>query len=252
MDDDDDIPTKPTAAPPSAWALHELTLLAKKPSSADRATAAWRLVTSVMGNPDAHGVLDFARENELVLPCEQTDAGAANLTWTNPLDGSEMVWIPGGKFIYDKTSKTAECPGFSLGRFPVTNTQFSKFVTATRYEPAIDHPYNAYFLSHWVNQVSPGRGTPAKGKEQHPVTQVSLFDAIHYAKWAGATLPTEWLWEKAARGTDERIFPWGDDFRRDWVNQFADVDGYATRRSNETAVVVLEPRTAAPRGGVGD
>jgi serine/threonine-protein kinase len=156
-----------------------------------------------MGNPDAHGVLDFARENELVSPCEQTD-GAANLTWTNPIDGSEMVWIPPGKFLYGPEGKTAEAAGFSLGRFPVTNAQFARFVAETDYAPAVDHPDNDAYLSHW------GAKGPTKAAENHPVTWVSLFDALAYCKWAGGTLPSEWLWEKAARGTDGRTYPWGE------------------------------------------
>lgn len=157
-----------------------------------------------MGNPDSHGIIDFARENELVLPCEAIDRTTANLTWKNPLDGSEMVWIPPGKFIYGTENKTAETPGFSLGRFPVTNEQYAKFVNGTEYLSIPTHPDNEYFLSHWQDNL------PPNGQERHPVTRVSLFDALAYAKWAGATLPTEWLWEKAARGTDGRTYPWGE------------------------------------------
>ena len=204
-DDDDDAPESPkTAAPPSAKALHELTLLAKQQPGPQRTAAAWRAVTSVMGNPDSHGVLDFARENDLILACEQTDSTATNLTWTNPLDSSEMVWIPAGKFIYGPTKKTAESAGFSLGRFTVTNEQYARFCLETGYTPEADHPDNESFLMNWR------KGAPPKGKERHPVTNVSLFDALAYAKWAGSTLPTEWLWEKAARGTDGRTYPWGE------------------------------------------
>ena len=149
-------------------------------------------------------MLDFAREHELVLPCEQTDPNAANLTWTNPIDGSEMVWIPVGKFIYGTAGKSAECAGFSLARWPVTNTQYENFIGERKYLPADNHPENELFLHHWQG------GSVPKANVNHPVTWVSFFDAIAYCKWAGMTLPTEWMWEKAARGTDGRAYPWGE------------------------------------------
>src|SRR6266545_7248810 len=112
---------------PSAKAMVALEALTKKKPDKKRAADAWRLVTGAAANPDFHAVLDFARENELVLPCEQTDPAAPCLTWTNPIDGSEMVWIPAGKFVYGTQGKTAECAGFSLARRPVTNWQFANY-----------------------------------------------------------------------------------------------------------------------------
>jgi serine/threonine-protein kinase len=199
----DDIENTKVDALPSAKALHELTLLAKEKATAKRHALAWRLVASVAGNPDAHAVLDYARENDLVLACEQTD-GDTNLTWKNPIDGSEMVWIPPGKFVFGAKNQTAEAAGFSLGRVPVTNDQFALFLKESGYSPDEDHPDNDVYLSHWG-----GKGPP-KAQENHPVTRVSFFDALAYCRWAGGTLPTEWLWEKAARGPDGRVYPWGD------------------------------------------
>src|SRR6266545_1750032 len=153
---------------PSAKAMVALEALTKKKADKRRAAEAWRLVTGAASNPDFHAVLDFARENELVLPCEQTDPTAANLTWTNPIDGSEMVWIPAGKFVYGTQGKTAECAGFSLARRPVTNAQFTDFISELSYWPenALE---NGTLISHCPGGVIP------KGKEQHPVTFVSLF-----------------------------------------------------------------------------
>jgi serine/threonine-protein kinase len=188
---------------PSAKVIGELDALTKKKADKKRAAEAWRLVTGAAANADFHAVLDFARDHELVLPCEQTDPAAANLTWTNPIDGSEMVWIPPGKFIYGTEGKTAECAGFSLARWPVTNEQYEAFLTAGAYRPPSEHPDDEMFLAPWHAGYIP------EGEHKHPVTFVSLFDALAYCKWAGMTLPTEWMWEKAARGTDGRVYPWG-------------------------------------------
>jgi serine/threonine-protein kinase len=214
-DDDDDTRSTKTAAPPSAKALQELVQLAKQQESPARAAAAWAVVTSASGNPDVHAVLDFARENELILPCEQTDSTATNLTWTSPIDGSEMVWIPPGNFTYGTKSETADAAGFSLGRFPVTNEQFEQFLSQTKYKPDVDHPDNHLFMSHWQNGHLP------KAVAKHPVTWVSIFDALAYCRWAGGTLPTEWLWEKAARGADGRTYPWGESHPSKTVAQLA-------------------------------
>lgn len=188
---------------PSAKAMIALEALTKKKADRARAAEAWRIVAGAAANADHHVVLDYARENELVMACEHTDPTAPNLKWTNPIDGSEMVWIPPGKFVYGTAGKTADCAGFSLGRHPITNEQFAQFLAETKYAPPKEHGDNSTFLSHWSG------GKPPKGKEKHPVTWVSLFDALAYCRWAGLALPTEWMWEKAARGPDGRQYPWG-------------------------------------------
>ena len=86
----------------------------------------------------------------------------------------------------------------------ITNAQFANFLAATGYTPHQEHPDNELFLQHW------GEEGPPRGLEQHPVVWVSYLDAVAYCQWAGLTLPTEWLWEKAARGPDGRPYPWGD------------------------------------------
>jgi formylglycine-generating enzyme required for sulfatase activity len=97
---------------------------------------------------------------------------------------------------------------YAIDVTPVTNAQFAKFVSASRYRPR--HPET--FLRHWVN------GVPPPGKEDHPVVYVDLDDARAYARWAGKRLPTEEEWQYAAEGPQHTRFPWGDEMRTDACN----------------------------------
>jgi formylglycine-generating enzyme required for sulfatase activity len=164
---------------------------------------AWPLIAKAVANPDGFGIIDYAIENELA---ESLD-GASPQFWTNPLDGSEMVWIPPGKFYYGEEANPATLKGFSLARYPITNEQFQQFLEETNYRPAILELsiQRDLFLSHWDG------GTMPRGEALHPVVYVSFLDALAYCKWAGLMLPTEWQWEKAARGVDGRLYPWGND-----------------------------------------
>lgn len=107
-----------------------------------------------------------------------------------------MVHVPAGEFLYGPDREKASTGAFYIDRFPVTNADCKKFVEATGYE----HP------AHWR------RGTWPEGKADHPVVQITWDSAAAYALWAGKRLPTELEWEKAARGTDGREWPWGNDF----------------------------------------
>jgi formylglycine-generating enzyme required for sulfatase activity len=93
---------------------------------------------------------------------------------------------------------------FYMDKFPVTNSQFKKFIDAAHYHPQDD----LNFLKDWKN------GNYPDGAADRPVTWVSLDDARAYAKWAGKRLPHEWEWQLAAQGDDHRIFPWGN---CDWL-----------------------------------
>jgi toxoflavin biosynthesis protein ToxD len=101
-----------------------------------------------------------------------------------------------GEALADETPQhLVELPSFELSVTPVTNAQYESFV-ATGAVPA---------PAHWLD------GTPPPGLRHHPVTWVDWLDAAAFCSWAGGRLPSEAEWEKAARGTDARRYPWGSE-----------------------------------------
>ena len=117
-------------------------------------------------------------------------------------DKKEMILIPASVFLMGANQQPVQLPAFFIDRYPVTNAEYKIFIEATRHD----------FPSHWR------KGEPPPGKEDHPVVQVSWFDADAYAKWAGKRLPSAAEWEKAARGTDGRAYPWGETFDPSCLN----------------------------------
>jgi formylglycine-generating enzyme required for sulfatase activity len=126
--------------------------------------------------------------------------------FTSGRDGRPMARVPAGKFLYGEDKEEAETGEFFIDRYPVTNAEYKKFVDATGHaEPA-----------HWRNHTWP------EDRENHPVVEVNWASANAYAQWAGKRLPTNEEWEKAARGTDGRVWPWGDEWDIDKCNVFSD------------------------------
>ena len=102
----------------------------------------------------------------------------------------------GGPTAFDESPRHEVVVGaVSLSATAVTNAQYGAFVRATGHSVP----------PHW-----PGEAVP-DGLERHPVTYVDWYDATAFCRWAGARLPTEAEWEKAARAVDGRVFPWGAD-----------------------------------------
>jgi formylglycine-generating enzyme required for sulfatase activity len=196
-----------------------------EPNAALRAARMWQLLNQATPHADAGVVRDFALEHGAIADLDIPLGRQRSSSWVNPVDGSEMIWIPGGPFAAGSRPSKKEppsLPGFSLARHPVTNAQFARFLHEGDYDPPEWHIREDLFLNHY-DQVPP---VPTK-LANHPVTWVSYYDALAYCDWAGLTLPTEWQWEKAARGPDGWVYPWGND-RPEEFTQLANVEAEAT------------------------
>jgi sulfatase modifying factor 1 len=127
-----------------------------------------------------------------------------------PPESTEMTSIPAGPFTmgYDgglddeKPPHEVELPEYQIDLFEVTNAQFAGFVEATGYQTEAEQAGSSRV---WRDEWS-------EGKDNHPVVRVTWNDAIAYCEWVGKHLPTEAEWEKAARGPESFIYPWGDTY----------------------------------------
>jgi serine/threonine protein kinase len=130
--------------------------------------------------------------------------------WT-PENPGGILWvdIPAGEFLYGENKELAHIrKPYQIGKFPVTNGQYERFLQANPDYPA---PFVEADWAKPYNWDKTSRRLPAD-KLDHPVVLVSCEDAQAFCQWAKCRLPVEMEWEKAARGTDGRTYPWGEDW----------------------------------------
>jgi formylglycine-generating enzyme required for sulfatase activity len=121
-----------------------------------------------------------------------------------PSDGEDMALVPAGEFIYGsgEGERNITLDAFYIDIYEVTNGKYKEFVAATkRKEP------RGWFIYGYK-----------KSEADYPMTLVNYKDAREYCEWAGKTLPSEQQWERAARGTDGRRYPWGMEWKKDRAN----------------------------------
>lgn len=154
-----------------------------------------------------------------------------------------MVEVPAGEFIYgEEGRKEVISKPYQIDIYPVTNGQYEKFIKDNGYR---NNEYWSTEGRKWRDEEKielPGYWENADFNDpEQPVVGVSFYEAEAYAKWAGKRLPTEKEWEKAARGEDGRIYPWGNEFDKEKCNSEESGIGKTTR-------VTVYPGGVSPYG----
>ena len=201
---------------------------------------------------------------------DQTQAAYFRLIANSGVVPIELITIPAGEFLMgsDSDDRPETSPqhlvyldAYAIFKTPVTNAHFARFVYETGYQTLAEqqgwsymgHNLEKYLGAYWA--APKGLGSNLLGQSDYPVFHVSWEDAAAYCTWAGGWLPTEAQWEKAARGTDGRTYPWGNadptaekanfcdvNCPRYWANTVEN-DGYTT-----VAPVGSFPAGASPYG----
>jgi formylglycine-generating enzyme required for sulfatase activity len=165
---------------------------------------------------------------------------------------ADMVRIPAGIFTMgsdsgpedERPAHRINLTAFEIDLFPVTNSDFAAFLNAQGlHNPRSEKRYDDDDNDARIHRASRQNGLwqADAGYERHPVVEPSWVGARDYCAWLGKRLPTEAEWEKAARGTDARAFPWGNQTPGANRAQFA--SGY-----NQTTKVDSFPEGRSPYG----
>lgn len=131
----------------------------------------------------------------------------------------EMIRIPAGVFVMgssdgpedERPQHRVGVAEFFIDRTKVTNAQFALFLNAIGPEGPKGEKYFDVDDSDARVHRRNGNWTADPGFESNPVVEASWYGAVAFCRWAGKRLPTEAEWEKAARGTDSRKYPWGEE-----------------------------------------
>ena len=165
-------------------------------------------------------------------------------------DGMTLLYIPAGEFMMGSTGgdekpvHKVQLDAFWIDQTEVTNKLFSSFIGATGYQTDAEKlgssfVFNGFTISNggsyqiesingadWQHPTGPG--SDISSVENFPVINVSWNDAVAYCEWTSGKLPTEAEWEKAAGGTGQRSYPWGDEAPNNNLANFGHNIGHTT------------------------
>lgn len=174
---------------------------------------------------------------------------------------SESYDCPLAMFDGETPEHLVYLDAFKIDVYEVTNDKFAVFVAETGYITEAEVEGRGMVEKgddwQWLNGTDwrhpNGPDSDITALAEQPVVQISWNDANVYCEWAGGRLPTDAEWEKAARGTDGRLYPWGNDFRCDGANldDETTIDSFSTRCDDgwaRTAPVGSYEKGASPYG----
>jgi formylglycine-generating enzyme required for sulfatase activity len=146
----------------------------------------------------------------------------AGETWVSPIDGMTMIYVPEGEFLMGSTddnpdSENDEKPqrsifldSFWIDQTEVTNKMFASFMNRMGNQTEEGNTWLDADSDYTRIVQQSGGWLQLYNYSDHPVVEVTWYGARSYCQWTGRRLPSEAEWEKAARGTDGRTYPWGE------------------------------------------
>ena len=159
--------------------------------------------------------------NQVISVCLALLAGwpLFHLHGADSRDAPDMIRVPAGVFFMgsnngpedERPQQQVNVGEFFIERTKVTSLQFAQFINARGVKAADGQVWFDVDDSDARIHRRDGKWQADPGHENHPVVEASWYGALAYCSWAGKRLPTEAEWEKAARGTDGRKYPWGNE-----------------------------------------
>ncbi len=157
---------------------------------------------------------EYGQQQKVLYTPEMIDAMLTADEWQ---EIGKDVLIPAGVFRmgtdrkraanYDKPEHSVRLPAYRIDKYPVTNAQYARYIIANEAKPPLN----------WKDGEIP------RGEALRPATMVSWYNARDYCRWAGKRLLSEAEWEKAARGEDGRLWPWGNTMDSRLLNTYYQV-----------------------------